>query len=193
MGSKGGIHPGFFLFLSLAVLLLPLPWLMAMILSALWHEFCHWLAIRLCGGRSGSLSLHSYAARMPLPLLSRGQELFCALAGPAGTLFLLPLLPRFPRIVLCSLAQSCYNLLPVYPLDGGRALACLLAMVFAPQRAAKFLQVISRAVTACAVFLGIYGAFFLKLGLSPLFLTAMLLLQIKSAKIPCKAADLRVQ
>lgn len=193
MGNKPGIHPGFFLYFAMAVLLLPLPWLMAMAFSALWHELCHWLAIRLCGGHAGRLSLSAFAARMPLPPMDRWQEFFCALAGPAGTLLLLPLLPWFPRTVLCSLAQSCYNLLPVYPLDGGRALACLLSMLFSPRLAGRLMRIVSLAVIAGTLFFSVYGLFFLKLGLLPLFLSAMLLLQIKSAKIPCKAADLRVQ
>lgn len=53
---------------------------------------------------------------------SAGREVLCALAGPLGGFLLLFLLHSAPRIALCAFVQSVCNLIPVYPLDGGRAL-----------------------------------------------------------------------
>ena len=61
--------------------------------------------------------------------MSPGRELICILAGPAASLLLLCLARIFPRVAICGLIQGCYNLLPIAPLDGGRALHCLLSLL----------------------------------------------------------------
>lgn len=61
--------------------------------------------------------------------MSTGRELIAVLAGPAASLLLLSLVRVFPRVAICGLIQGIYNLLPIYPLDGGKALRCLMALV----------------------------------------------------------------
>ena len=59
--------------------------------------------------------------------MTAGGELLCALAGPFGSLLLALLLRHVPELAICGLIQGVYNLLPLYPLDGGRALRCLFS------------------------------------------------------------------
>lgn len=54
------------------------------------------------------------------------KEALCALAGPVGSFSVVLLAEYFPEAALFGLVQGLYNLLPVYPLDGGRILRCLL-------------------------------------------------------------------
>lgn len=161
--------------LALAVLLLPLRWLGAAILAAVVHELCHWAAVKLCGGRVQRMSAGILGAEMAVSGLSPWQELFCALAGPAGGLVLLSLSRFLPRTALCAGLQSLYNLLPIYPLDGGRALRCLCAMIL-PERAGDRVCETARILCLSGIgFWGFYGTFFLHLGIVPIALAAAMI------------------
>ena len=115
--------------LALLVLTLPLNWLLAAMMAAAFHELCHYLAILALGGRVAKLRLGAGGAVMEVSALTPGREILAALAGPTGGLLLSLLWPRFPRIVLCALVQSFFNLIPVRPLDGGRALYGMLTLL----------------------------------------------------------------
>ena len=124
--------------------------------------------------------------------LSSGKELVCALAGPAGSLLLVLMFRVFPRVAVCALVQGAFNLLPVFPLDGGRALRCALTRI-----CPKWANLI--AIWAEWGTIGILGAlaltftFYWKLGMLPL--TAVTLLAIKAflRKRPCKLTRFGVQ
>ena len=176
--------------LALAVLVLPLRWLGAVILAAAVHEACHWIAVRLCGGQVYRFSAGIFGAEMAVTGLSPWQELLCALAGPAGGLMLLGLSHVLPRTALCAGLQSFYNLLPIYPLDGGRALRCFCTLAL-PGRVGERLWSTIHGICLVGIgILGLYGAFFLKLGVLPLILAAML---IAKGKSPCKTGAFSLQ
>ncbi len=119
----------------LAILLLPVKWLVSLLLAMSFHEFCHLMAIYATARHWGKAHFGLHGARIPIPEMGRGAELFCALAGPAGSLLLGLTCPFFPRLALCGIGQACYNLLPLYPLDGGRALRCAFFLLLPPDRA----------------------------------------------------------
>ena len=113
---------GFWLVLAMMVLLFPLKVTAGVLLAAAVHELGHILAVRLTGGRVRRLVLRAGGARMETDVMEPGQELVCALAGPvAGALTALAW-RVFPELAVAGLVQTAFNLLPVYPLDGGRAL-----------------------------------------------------------------------
>lgn len=58
--------------------------------------------------------------------MSPAEAVICALSGPLGGLLLTLTIGYLPRLALCALVQSIFNLLPFYPLDGGRALRAML-------------------------------------------------------------------
>ena len=116
---------------------------------------------------------------------------FSALAGPAGGLLLMLLLRVAPRVALCSLLQSAYNLLPVGALDGGRALSSVLRAIMPEQRATAVLRTVETVILSIVLIAGVYGTIILRLGILPA--TAALTLIFRCKKIPCKEAALRVQ
>lgn len=167
--------------LALAVLVLPLQWCIAIILAAVFHELCHYLAIRCCGGQILGVSFGADGAKIVVTGLSNGQELFCALAGPMGGLFLLCAIRWIPRTAICAVFQSVYNLLPMYPLDGGRALRCGMELLMPLERADAVCLWVKRICLGLVVGFGFYGTLILKLGLMPLLFAGVIF-----AKISCK-------
>ena len=173
------LSAGFCFLFALLLLLVPLKWLLSGVVAAVFHELCHLVAIRVRTGRRSGLRLHAFAAHMPMPEMSRGREAICALAGPIGGLCLVMLSRTCPRVAVCATLQSAYNLLPVYPLDGGRALQCLLVMRFTPPKAMRIGVVVAFISKAGIVLVALYGCFILKLGLFPLLLALLLLMRAK--------------
>ena len=123
------IHEDFFFFAAILLLLLPLRWILAGAAAALVHELGHSLAVRLLGGHVVSGQISFRGAKLTAEPMEPEKELISVLAGPAASLLLLSLHRITPRIAICGFVQGCFNLLPVYPLDGGKALRCLKSMV----------------------------------------------------------------
>ncbi len=96
------------------------------------HETGHWLVIRLCHGRVSRLRLSAVGAQMRVVgTVSYFGELCCTLAGPVVNLLLGYVSAQLGWLVFAgmSLALGLFNLLPVGPLDGGRALRCVVSML----------------------------------------------------------------
>ncbi len=100
--------------------------------AAALHELGHYLALRLCGGRASGLRVSILGACMEVEssCLSYGAELMTVLAGPgsnllAGTALALLGGGAWSTAAGAHLVLGMFNLLPVCPLDGGRALALL--------------------------------------------------------------------
>lgn len=173
---------------ALALLVLPLKWVIAAVLAAVVHELCHIFAVRLCGSQIRRLEIGASGAVIECTTMSRGRELICCLAGPFGGLSLLLFAKWIPRVALCTAFQSAYNLLPIYPLDGGRALRCGAAILLPPPVADAVCLWTERAVKLLLVGIGIYGCCILKLGLLPLILAILLATRSKPEKILAKKA-----
>jgi len=175
-----------YIWLALMLLILPLPWVFSVSFAAAFHELCHYLAVRLCGGDVMKLTIGNRGMTMDVLPLTPGKEVFCALSGPIGGMLLLFMMKRLPRIAICSLALSLYNLIPVYPFDGGRAVLALLTLVFQEERGAK----ISAWVSGICIFvlwgLALYSCVWLNIGILPILFMSILTIRVKSIKNPCK-------
>lgn len=166
-------------FAALLLLVLPIQWVLAAVAAAGFHELCHGCAVILCGGEVKSFTFSGRGASMEVEPMSRGKELICALAGPIGGLVLLLFSRWIPRVAVCAGVQSLYNLLPIYPLDGGRALRCTAALLL-PRWADQLCTFLERICLVGVFAIAIYGCFWLKLGILPVIFAAIALLKLKN-------------
>lgn len=107
--------------------------------SVVLHELGHALAARYFGIRTAHITLYPFGGVAALQSMPRssGQELIVAIAGPAVNAALvsvfLPLAVWNGHFVFVALAainvvMGVFNLLPAFPMDGGRVLRALLAI-----------------------------------------------------------------
>lgn len=168
---------------ALVILLFPITWLLPMVVAALIHEGGHYLAVRCFGKRIHVVKVGISGALLETRDLSPGQEFLCALAGPVAGLLPLLLMRIFPGVALCGLLQSLFNLLPIYPLDGGRMIICISELLHIPQ---SFSRILSGLFLVGMSALSLYGAIFLRLGIAPLVVMAILIYKAVTGKRPCK-------
>ncbi len=179
--------------LAMLCLTVPVDWMFSGLAAAAVHELCHLFSVKLLGGRIHGLAIGASGAVIVSSPLTPGREICSILAGPAGSLALLLLRRWFPGLALCGLVQGLFNLLPVFPLDGGRALAVLCCQVFPGKAGAGICRGIAAAVLVLMVLAGYWGSFVEKLGAAPVLLSILVLLSAMKTKISCKEGVLRVQ
>lgn len=187
------ISPVACIWFAFLLLLLPMQWLFAAFAAAVVHELGHYAAISLLGGSVTDVCLGQRGTTMNMTFISSRKEAVCALAGPVGGCLLLLTARYFPRAAICALVQTAYNLLPIYPLDGGRALRAICSIFLTESRAERFCSVVAKVcITAVCILCG-YAAFVLRLGVAAFIPWIMIILKSKKVKMPCKQALLRVQ
>lgn len=167
MLRKISVDSTFCIMAAAAILLLPLKWLFAAFCAAMVHELSHYLALRLCGAQVESVRIGGRGAAIMTESLSAGKEALCAVAGPLGGFLLVFLAPVFPEMAVCALAQSAFNLLPIYPLDGGRIRNTLASLLLAPQMARKFCSIIQISAKLMVIFMCVYLSLKLHFGVVP--------------------------
>ena len=139
------------------------------------HEFGHVLVARHYGGRTRDILL------LPIGGVSRmeqiperpSQELAVAIAGPLVSIAIGAVLMAFageptiklvesnsfdsilPRLAAANLFLALFNLLPAFPMDGGRALRALLAMRVDRIRATRIAAYLGHAAAGLLVLLGL--------------------------------------
>lgn len=125
---------------AVLLLVVPLKWMFAAFSAAVFHELCHIFAVWLCGGRVMYVKIGAFGASIQIHGITLWEELICTLAGVSGS-FLLTLVSRqYPLVAVCGLMQGFYNLMPLYPLDGGRALQCFLQLTM--QKRSKWVRML---------------------------------------------------
>lgn len=173
------------IFGALALMILPLRWLLALMIAAAVHELFHCIALKVCGIPIHSVTIDFGGAVIETGEIAPGMETICALAGPVGSFSLLLLAQWMPLTALFGAVQGIYNLLPIYPMDGGRALRSLLELIF-PLFWEKIYGCLELMVMAVLAIGGIMLVVVTKAWSLTPFLLLIPARKIIQRKIPCK-------
>jgi membrane-associated protease RseP (regulator of RpoE activity) len=123
------IHAGVFFRFALLLMILPLRCILCFSLAAAIHELRHLCALRILRVPVFQIRIDVTGAVIETGETTQTQELISAAAGPlAGALTCLAA-RCFPLLALCAFVQTAYNLIPVYPFDGGRICRSLAAII----------------------------------------------------------------
>ncbi len=186
------VRPESYIYAAVLLLILPLQWVLSALTAGTFHEFCHYLALRMCGGKVWRVQVGVSGTVMDTQPLSPRKELICALAGPIGSLTLALSIRWFPLLAICGLVQGVFNLFPVYPLDGGRALHCAMTLIFSQKGdyIAKWVEIV---FLLLLLSFAICMIFRYHMGIPTLAVASILLYKVVKRKIPCKDSVMRVQ
>ena len=139
------------------------------------HELGHLLAMGLCGIPILGIKFSASGAVIKAVFSDYKTEMICTFAGPvAGVIFGLGLLRIVPGAAMVSLMLSTVNLLPLYPLDGGRVLKAIM-LRYVPEKADARMKRCTSIVCCMLMVLACWGTIYLQMGVWPIFASLALL------------------
>ena len=149
------------------------------LLASLVHELGHLLAMKLCGVRIEKIRLDACGAVIETGWMRYGTEWICAASGPlAGIALGLGALRGSPELAVISLGLSVFNLLPLYPMDGGRMLRDCLMHFCTEEHGEKILHWVTMGTCMVLMVLACWGAVVLQAGVWPIFAALVLLWRV---------------
>ncbi len=154
---------------------------------AVMHEFAHAICAAKIGYRLERITLMPYGAVIcgDMEGISFKDEIYVALAGPlinaAAALFFVALwwfvpdsYPFTDTAMLASVSIAAINLLPAFPLDGGRILFCAIAKRKGERFSRRVCRAVSLGIGLILAALFVYTCFY-KVNLSLLFFSAFII------------------
>ncbi len=164
--NRVDISAGAILLLSVIYFFGGMTGLAALLLAVLVHELGHIAAIALCGGRVYNLNVTLSGLCISCSgSMGTGETVICLCVGPAAGFALAyaaSYLGNLSQNLLLiktagfSLVLSVYNSLPALPLDGGRALECLVESLGGTGFAQTLLELTGMLTGAAMLFAGAY-------------------------------------
>lgn len=150
------IRPDFLVYLALLVVFMPFRLILAWLIAAGVHELGHYIPLLIFRIRIIRFTLGFSGAAIHTESMLPWQEFISTLCGPIGGLLLLFASKWFPLVSACALVQSVFNLLPFYPLDGGRLTRLTLDILNVPTKYRRILSCLKRTVIFITIGMLVY-------------------------------------
>ena len=125
MSRKVRIDPLVYPLWAFLLLAVPLKFLIGWLGAVICHEMGHITAQYILGGRPGMLCIGPTGAVIEGEDLGFCKNILCVMAGPVIGAFPVLFMRSFPEFAVCAFLLTAYNLIPLYPLDGGRVIYLL--------------------------------------------------------------------
>lgn len=178
---------------AVSVLVVPIRWVVSWLFAALIHELSHYIALKICRIHIYSITIDHSGTFMRTGIIPPSKEFICAIAGPIGSLSLCFLSEVIPIASFCAFIQAIYNLIPIYPFDGGRALFALLAVIAGQDKSFHIMTYFEFVFVALLVLICGWLTISFCLGVFPTILLLLLIVRWIKIKFPCKAGKQIVQ
>ncbi len=186
------VSAGFYILIAVYLLVIPFRWVAAWLLASAAHELGHCVALRICKVNIFSFYITPFGAKIQTEPMTPGCEAFAAMSGPLSGMLLLLFARYCPRVAICAIVQSAFNLLPIYPMDGGRILHSIFAICM-PNCDPRFTDYIVKAFGFILVLLLIGLLLFYRRIQITLYLLFFLILTILGRNNSCKDGTLGLQ
>ena len=167
-----------FLFLLLYFLTNQVQTYIVIILFAIIHELGHLIAGLILGMKPEKIELMPYGLSVSFKLIPKDynkqiyngnllsvKKIIVAFAGPITNLIIIVIVSNlFPNLVIiyANLLLMIFNLLPIYPLDGGRIIKQILHIIFGKKEAEKYMNNISFITLIFITFIGSILIYYMK-------------------------------
>ena len=171
-----------FLFLILFYFTRQVETYVTIIIFAIFHEFGHLLAGLAMGMKPEKIELMPYGLSISFKLkqddynksILKGnwlviKKILVALAGPITNLIIIFIVMNIksnifsnPTIIYANLLLILFNLIPLYPLDGGKILKGILHISLGKKKAEKYINSFSFAVLIIITFIASIAIFYME-------------------------------
>lgn len=161
------VHPAGLAMLAAALFFAPSGPVLAAVLALLWHEGAHLIAMALCGVPNCAVELTPFGGMADASCyerLSPGRQAVVALSGvlasALGAFLCIRLAPHAPFWVAFGnmhFSLAVLNCLPVWPLDGARAVMAVAARFGAENALRRAMLALAYVLGGCLAALGLYG------------------------------------
>ena len=187
------IKPGFCIGLCVAVLIVPVQWLISWVCAAMIHELGPYFMLKILKIQICSITLGLSGAVIRTGQMTMNQELLSALAGPLLGFCSMGLARWLPYIAICALIQNVYNILPLPRHDGSRVLRCFLGLLLTESVAEAVLVAVRVFVLILLVGICLFLATRVSFGYLLMWFAVGVALKCVLVKIPCKDTKQIVQ